>query len=48
MYNNFRLEPIYLEEERRLVREIMEEKKLNFNTLKKAFLLSAMTNAYRR
>ena len=48
MYNNFRLEPFYLEEERKLVRELMSAKKFNLNTLKKAFLLNAMTNAYRR
>jgi len=49
MYNNFRLDPYYLEEERRLLREIMaSDKKFSFSTLKKTFLLNAMTNAYRR
>jgi len=48
MYNNFRQEPFYLEEERRLMRELMDSKKFNLSTLKKAFLLTAMTNSYRR
>jgi len=49
MYTNFRLDPFYMEEERRLVREIMAaDKKLNFSTMKKTFLLHAMINAYRR
>lgn len=49
MYNNFRFEPYYLDEERRLMREIMAaDKKFSFSTLKKTFLLHAMMNAYRR
>lgn len=49
MYTNFRFDPFYLDEERRLVRELMAaDKKFSFSTLKKAFLLQAMTNQYRR
>ena len=47
MYN-YRFDNHMMEEERKLMREVMASKKVNFDTIKKAFILNAMAKSYRR
>ena len=47
-YNDTRWENFVRDEERRLVREINEQKGLNLNKFKKMVMLNALTRTYRR